>query len=355
MFIQMPDGSVVDGHGKVVYFSTRRFIEDIVDGDCCFICGKHPDEAEFNDEHVIPDWVLRRYNLHREVVTLPNSVTVRYDQYKIPCCRGCNAQMGDEIESPMRALVDSGIDGLTDYLQGGDPRLLFVWLTLIFLKTHLKDTELRQHLDYRMGDGRIADAYTWEDLHHLHCVGRSFHTGATLDSSAIGSILVWPAKEADHLPRFDFRDLYVAQTMLLRLGDIALFAVLNDACATINVVQSTLQRLEGPLSPIQLRELLGHCAYVNLNLRERPRFFTNVQPKHHRCEIRSTCPAQVSVADFSPAGLGEVIYGCCQDILDLIGCTDDVELIKAGKWTWLLRDGKFIHDSMDLRQPPRPS
>jgi hypothetical protein len=64
-----PDGSVVDENGKVLVFSTKRFIEDICLGDCCFICGAKPDEKPFNNEHILPDWVLRRYDLFARTIT----------------------------------------------------------------------------------------------------------------------------------------------------------------------------------------------------------------------------------------------------------------------------------------------
>lgn len=46
------DGSVVDVDGKVIYFSVDRFIKDICEGDCCFICGAAPETTDFNNEHI---------------------------------------------------------------------------------------------------------------------------------------------------------------------------------------------------------------------------------------------------------------------------------------------------------------
>ena len=63
------DDSVVDQHGKVLFFSTRRFIEDICLGDCCFICGAKSNEKPFNNEHILPEWLLRRYNLFARTIT----------------------------------------------------------------------------------------------------------------------------------------------------------------------------------------------------------------------------------------------------------------------------------------------
>jgi hypothetical protein len=67
------DGSILDETGKVVYFSQERFVRDICLGDCCFVCGANPANVPFNDEHVIPNWLLRRYNLFARAITLPNA------------------------------------------------------------------------------------------------------------------------------------------------------------------------------------------------------------------------------------------------------------------------------------------
>ena len=34
------DGSILDQNGKVIFFSTRRFIDDICSGNCCFMRSK---------------------------------------------------------------------------------------------------------------------------------------------------------------------------------------------------------------------------------------------------------------------------------------------------------------------------
>ena len=75
MFLRTRDGSFLDEQGKVLYFSFERFVRDICEGDCCFICGTSPADRSFNDEHVLPNWVLRRYGLHRRAITLSNDTT----------------------------------------------------------------------------------------------------------------------------------------------------------------------------------------------------------------------------------------------------------------------------------------
>jgi len=87
------DGSIVDGTGKVLFFSNQRFVDDICLGNCCFICGAQPDEKPFNNEHILPEWLLRRYDLFSRTISLPSDRTVRYDRYTVPCCVDCNSLM----------------------------------------------------------------------------------------------------------------------------------------------------------------------------------------------------------------------------------------------------------------------
>jgi hypothetical protein len=68
MWTWTEDGSVVDGAGRVIYFSPKRFEVDIGLGDCCFVCGAKPSDRPFNDEHILPEWLLRRYDLFSKIL-----------------------------------------------------------------------------------------------------------------------------------------------------------------------------------------------------------------------------------------------------------------------------------------------
>jgi hypothetical protein len=63
MIRKTSDGSMIDGEGEIIFFSLERFIRDICESDCCFLCGRDPSMVPFNNEHVLPDWVLDRYGL----------------------------------------------------------------------------------------------------------------------------------------------------------------------------------------------------------------------------------------------------------------------------------------------------
>ena len=156
---KMADGSIVDDQGKVLYFSVERFVRDICEGDCCFICGRDRSIIDFNEEHVLPDWVISRYGLIGKAINLPNGTTLRYDQYKVPCCVECNFRMGREIEAPIARLVEGEFDVLAHHIRRHGHLLLFLWIALIFLKTHLKDKVLRFNRDLRAPSNPISGLY----------------------------------------------------------------------------------------------------------------------------------------------------------------------------------------------------
>lgn len=189
------DESVIRPDGSVVHFSLERFRQDIVMGDCCFLCGASLGSKAFNDEHVIPDWLLREFDLHDKSVTLPNGSSYRYSRYRVPCCVACNSLLGEKVETPISEIIKGGYDRVVQLLQTEGPWRLFAWMNLIFLKTHLKDRSLRFNLDARKGTEKIADYYDWTTMHHLHCVARAYRTGAAIDHRIMGSVFVLRAKQ----------------------------------------------------------------------------------------------------------------------------------------------------------------
>ena len=56
-----------------------RFVREICEGSHCFLCGAAPEEKEFNDEHVIPKWLLRKLDIYKLSITLPNNAKIRYE------------------------------------------------------------------------------------------------------------------------------------------------------------------------------------------------------------------------------------------------------------------------------------
>jgi len=265
------DGSVLSEDGTILFFSMTRFRRDIWEGECCFICGVHPDSAAFNDEHVIPDWVLRDLKMHHKTIVLANGSVCRYDRYKLSCCVSCNSLLGERIETPVSNIIKGGMNSVVAHIKEHGPWVLFLWLALLFLKTHLSDKTFRWHLDSRKGDFPIADTYHCADLHHIHCLTRAFITKATLASKALGTFIALPAWEAEFVEPFSYGDLYQYQAVHFRFRDVALIAVLNDSCGCSSLENDHLfKKIKGALSPLQISELTARLAYLNSLIKVRP-------------------------------------------------------------------------------------
>ena len=84
--------------------------------------------------------------------------------------------LGERVETPVSAIVKGGISSVAHHLQKHGPWLFYIWLSLLFLKTHLRDRDFRWHPDERQKTSHISEAYDWEELHHIHCVARAFFT-----------------------------------------------------------------------------------------------------------------------------------------------------------------------------------
>jgi hypothetical protein len=70
--------------------------------------------------------------------------------------------------------------------------------------------------------------------------------GAAIDSAALGSMLVLKTATSDRaVANFDFMDIHPGRTILLQTDDIALIAVMNDACRSAGYVQDVLQHVDG--------------------------------------------------------------------------------------------------------------
>jgi hypothetical protein len=351
MWLYTNDGSIVDGAGKVIYFSVERFVKDICLGSCCFICGADPAQKNFNNEHVVPEWVLRRYGLFDKRVTLPNGNTVRYDRYTVPCCAECNSAMGESIERPICEAVQSGQEAIFEFIASGHLLKLFVWMSLIYLKTHLKDRAHRVELDRRRGDQMIADQYDWTLLHHLHCVVRSFHTGCSIEREVMGSFIGLPVRAEMMRGEFDFGDLYLAQTMLIRLGDTAFVAVFDDSSGAMAYFHDRARKINGPVSEVQLREIMVDLAYLNLHLKERPVFQSDVDLASQTCRIVAMRP-ELALSKLNKKVRGAMLLNAIGDVLRFVevrgvGADELREVILSGEITFLLDDeGKFISEPM---------
>lgn len=372
MYSRTADDSVVDEQGRVLHFSGERFTRDIVEGDCCFICGiareqadalarqsGKPDAEGFNDEHVLPDWILKAYDVRQDALQLPNNTDHIYGKYKIPCCVACNDLLGQTFEVPLSHLLKRGFTAVKEYIGKNGQKMLVAWLALIFLKTHLKDKLLPDSQRHGLVAGSIANVYRhdWSALHHLHCLVRAFIAGWEIEPAAQGRLLLFKALPDEQLGRYDFVDRSLQQCLLLRLEDFALLVIFNDCGIVADAVQDLRRKCKGAFSALQLREWLVEAAWRNHHVTAHPEFFTRYDPARQRFVLTADLTAVLQlvrdnvkvVPDMSTrADLLHSVYAqLWRDAPALLGERSLAEaeaILATGRLSYLFRaDNSFIH------------
>jgi hypothetical protein len=208
--------------------------------------------------------------------------------------------MGRVVEEPVRDLLHQGHRAVAEHFRNEGGLLFFVWMSLIFLKMHLRDRHFNMTLDRRVSQEPISSVYEWEDLHHIHTVARCFVTGATIQREVFGTCFVLPAKVERGIEAFDVADLYQGQVALVRCDDVAILTVFNDSTAVTSHLLRTLKKATGPLSSLQLREVMVEAACCNLHLKERPQYASLVDLRARTNKIVATLPQS---PDFHPVDL----------------------------------------------------
>ena len=345
MYHLQGDGSVTDSEGRFVHVSPGRFKSWVRSGKNCIICGRTSEQVPFNDEHVLPQWILRNLDLSGKEIVLSNQTRIDYAHYRIPCCRECNTLMGARLEEPVRVLFEGGHQKTSQHLKEKGPWLLIVWLALIYIKTYYKDMFLRLHRDKRKPGVLIGDLYEWEYLHHTYCVARAFYSGAVLHRNAMNSFLVVPAKMFDGIEPFDYCTLYDYQASLFRYKQIAILAVQNDGCACQTMIRDYIRKIRGELSPTQLRELLARLAYSNHILKTRPRFGSDINLAEERITITAERESKFTSGGGSDQEFGLLLYFLCRNLMQSHpeeSRSQIEENLKSGRWGFLLDEhGNF--------------
>lgn len=284
--------------GKILFYELQHFKKDIIRDGCCFICGARPSKKEFNDEHILPNWLLKKYKLHNKKITLPNGQKTTYSRHKIPCCVDCNSELGLIYEDPIRNLISKPYNEFAKELNSSQEKreLLFKWLALIYFKTHLKDLSHRENLDLRELDLKIGDRYFWEDFHHVHCLIRTHHTEAKIEPKVFGSVYINQIIDNKDEYTFDYIDNPYSRGVFLQLGEIGIATILDDSTASISMYHEQISLINQGITVFQFYELFSHFNFIRLHLEEKPTFQSNI---NENLEYRISCerPEKLQLVD----------------------------------------------------------
>lgn len=353
IYKELDEDNFTDVNGKVILFSYKNFVKDICDGNNCFICGANPKEKEFNDEHIIPKWLLKYAKLFDLEISLPNTHTVKYGNYTLPCCRECNTLYGENLEEKVSKLLTLNYTDFKDALTDDNKKTLYIWLSFVFFKTHLNDTILRLHLDRRKGTEKIASKYDFRWLYHIHALIRSIYTGVHVNDNCMGTLIILRAEDLDSKNKFDYRDINGLNTVLMRVGNICLVSALDDANISNTFIETHVSKcIDQPMSKIQLREMLAYLSYVNAHLDQRPNFHTHYKAHLNSFEIGVNKPNKVTIPIFDEKRYGKLLHLCTFDLLPSLQSNASTNLeddILSGKIGFIFNNNGEFHQNFQSK------
>lgn len=339
--------------GKIVYYTADDFYEEIIVQKKCFICGADRNSKVFNDEHVLPNWILTKYKLHNQSINLPNSRKYKYSKYKVPCCMECNLELGTYLENPISKLLKSHPIEIVETI-GRDEnnlQLLFDWCSTIFFKVMLKDLSFFWVLDQPEVNFKIGETYDWSEYHHIHCMIRKFFTGAIVDRRARGSIFILPTLVNKESEPFDLTVNAKGQSILLKLGELCIICIMNDSGAACNLFNNTINKIDGRLSQIQLREIFCHATYINIYLQNRPKHYSEFWHKNEEFHIRAEIPDYWYLFEkgSKETTIGELMTIYCSPLIGAVENKDEVlNAIKNSEYNFLFDlNGNFLNNDID--------
>lgn len=203
------------------------------DNSCCFLCGEDLNEENRSVEHVFPKWILKKFDLWDANLVMTNGTGIRYRFLTIPCCKKCNNEYLSVLEMKIQKSMNAGFDTFKDL----DKQDIFLWIGKIYFGLIYKNL----FLDYDVKDktkGRIFDEEFIKTFktHWLFLQGiRGKHRFVDFFPASIH--VVKTIKYSDIKLQWDYMDTLNSMYISLRMGDIAIFACLQDGEAVKNSKQ----------------------------------------------------------------------------------------------------------------------
>ncbi|MAI65167.1 MAG: hypothetical protein CL600_09875 [Alteromonas sp.] len=350
----------LDHDGKVAFVPLEDFESKVSNGQVCFLCANEFDceNTTVTDEHIIPQWILRKFDLFNNQVTLPNRTKFYYRSYVIPCCLSCNELLSKNLENPLSKLLGSGFKFFIENVDEEMLHKIFFWFATLFTKTHIKDQSLQMSRDRRRPMSTLAESleYDWSRFLHTYSMCRSLYTNATYTSHCIGSIFVTHVDSRGIEKNFDYFDVSYAQTAGILIDDIGIIVVFDDAGAVSEALDKPLlSKLNDSVTSIQLRELTARFACCNLHIKNPPNFSTYLSPFKSRTQTYINCsftePAP-TFHEYRPeilGGLMEMLLGGLME--GKVNVKDYWETLRKGHLSFIFdNDGNIISPDNSYQQ-----
>lgn len=212
--------------------------------DCLF-----SGEATENEEHVIPAWMQRRFNLWQQKIIIPNGTSLQYRFVKVGAAERHNAKFG-EIENR----ISRGIY---------DPQEVYLWALKIHIGFLFRDATLKADRSKPDSDTvwKIDDFES--EIVAFQTLFKVWSDGGSISPNPFGSVFILDALTPE--PAFDFIHDVWSGTVLFQLGLKLIFVSLWDQSdgLSANLLEGW-EKYHQPFVKSQAaedRQIYGHTAH----------------------------------------------------------------------------------------------
>jgi hypothetical protein len=228
--------------------------EMMFSSDECFLCGVKL-MIDTSKEHVLPKWLLHKFNLWDRKLILLNRTSIAYRYLTIPCCSTCNNTYLSKLEGEMENAITAGSNSVVHL----DKIRLYQWIGKIFFGLHYREISLA--LDRSKPElGSIITPEFIKDYRTLHGFLQSIIRPIEFREFFPGSIFVFELEELLEIDDFDYSDNFVGMTFCIRMKNIGIIACLKDDEQILEMISELYNSARKVrLHPIQFDEL---CAIV---------------------------------------------------------------------------------------------
>ncbi len=256
----------------------EKIQEKKYDDSYCFLCGVELTAGNISKEHVIPQWLQRKYNLWNQRIALLNKTFIEYRYLTIPCCRTCNNDNLKPVEDRIKEAVDKGIDAF----KALNKMDVFLWLSKILYGIIYKELFLK--FDLKEEESVSITEPEFLKIHETLFLFLHGYMGQIVYQDFFpASIFIFKTQSYDKNERdWDFVDNPIYLTIGLRMGNIGIIAVLQDAETHEFLNEQLKENFEIPFHWIQFRELFSKITYSASLLNRTPKYIIGFLSKEKK-------------------------------------------------------------------------
>ncbi|MCS4089786.1 HNH endonuclease [Rhizobium sp. BK176] len=225
----------------------------------CFLCMEEIPDDQRSEEHVIPRWMQRDFDLMHQKLTLVNGSGISYKRLKLPCCRECNNVHLGRMEESFQHFVYKDWKPISNV-----PDLLVMqWcakvLFSILYKEHSLPLRIEDPSGPRIWGNEVIDIYA--DL-SLFLQSLRFPTdfncrATSLPASIYKFDIVW-SRAIPMEEHYDLIGIADGRGIAVRIKSRG-YIVIFDGGLQQAYPDSRLQAVEGQaLDPLQFREVVAY-------------------------------------------------------------------------------------------------